>query len=148
MTTKRSEISTPDFCQFSFSDGRLCRMLRAKDHSTLCLFHAHEEDPLVESHRLGAEIAASLTGNFLTATDINFVLGKLFTALAQKRISQGEAATLAYIAQLMLHSIPAVGEETDFEYSYERWQKMIAEGIPLSDSWPAVNPVAPQNTQE
>jgi hypothetical protein len=145
MTTKRSETSTPDFCQFSFADGRLCRMLRRKDHPSLCLFHAREEEQLLESHYLGAELAASLTGKFLTAADINFVLGKLFTALAQNRISQRNAATLAYIAQLMLHSIPTVKRETKFHYDYETWQSMIHEAIPLSDSWPLVEPATPQD---
>jgi hypothetical protein len=106
MTAKRSETSTPDLCQFFFADGRLCRMLRAKDHPTLCLFHAREEDQLVESHRLGAELPAFLPGNFFNAPDIHDVLGKLFTARARNRISQGDAATLAYIAQLMLQTIP------------------------------------------
>jgi hypothetical protein len=144
MTTKRSETFTPDFCQFPFSDGRFCRMLRRKDHPSLCLFHAHEEEQLLESHLLGAEIAASLTGKFLTAADINFVLGKLFTAHAQNRISQRSAATLAYIAQLMLHSIPTVKSETKFVYDYETWRSMIHEAIPPSDSWPMIEPAVPQ----
>jgi hypothetical protein len=139
MTTKRSEI-TADLCQFPFADGRFCRMLRSKDHPSLCLFHAREEEQLQQSKDLGAELAASFTGKFLTAADVNFVLGKLFTALAQKRVSQRDAATLAYIAQLMLHSLPSVKRETQFVYSYEAWEKMIDEGIPLSESWPTWEP--------
>jgi hypothetical protein len=76
-----------DTCSFPFADGRRCRMLRF-DHPTLCPFHDREEHQLLESVRLGEEIPASFTGNFLTAADINHVLGKLFAALAQGRVPQ------------------------------------------------------------
>src|SRR5262249_8396947 len=62
---------------------------------------------------------------FLTASDINHVLGKVFTALAQDRISIKKAKALAYLAQLMLHSIPTVKDETKFKYTYESWSNMI-----------------------
>ena len=110
MTTKRSETTTPDLCQFSFADGRLCRMLRSKDHPTLCLFHANVEDPFVKSRQLPAELPTFLPGNFSTAADIHNVLGKLFTARARSRISQRDATTLAYIAQLMLQTVPKRGK--------------------------------------
>jgi hypothetical protein len=109
MTAKRSE--TTDLCQFSFADGRLCRMLRANDHPTFCLFHAHEEGQLVDSHFFGAELPTFLPSNFSTAADIHDVLGKLFAARARNRISQRDAATLAYIAQLMLKAIPIAKSE-------------------------------------
>src|SRR6266851_491664 len=82
-----TQTPTPSLnrCQFETSDGRRCRMLRHNGHPTLCLFHARDEMQLLESQRLGAEISASITGEFMTSTDINFVLGKLFTALAQNR---------------------------------------------------------------
>ncbi|MGH9744206.1 MAG: hypothetical protein ACRD51_17835, partial [Candidatus Acidiferrum sp.] len=103
MTAKRSKsvTRTPDgpdspLCQFPFADGRRCRMLRALGHPSLCLFHARDEQQLAESQQLGSQLAASFSGDFLTATDINFVLGKLFTALAQNRISARNAAALAY----------------------------------------------------
>jgi hypothetical protein len=101
--------NNPEFCQFAFSDNRQCRMLRHRNHPTLCLFHAHAEHQLLESHRLGAEMAATFTGDFLTAADINHVMGKVFTALAQNRIPQRTAATLAYLGQVML--LPAHGQE-------------------------------------
>jgi len=86
MTATRSTNSK--FCQFAFSDNRHCRMLRHEHHPTLCLFHAHAEQQLLESPKLGAEIATTFTGDFLTAADINHVMSKVFTALAQNRIPQ------------------------------------------------------------
>jgi hypothetical protein len=63
-------------CQFQFSDGRSCRMLRIPAHASFCAFYAKQELQVLESQRLGAEISSSLNGDFLTATDINHVLGK------------------------------------------------------------------------
>jgi hypothetical protein len=73
-------------CPFQFSDCRSCRMLRNPAHPTFCTFHARQELQSIESQRLGNEISMSLNGGFLTATDINHVLGKLFIAVAQDRV--------------------------------------------------------------
>jgi hypothetical protein len=142
-TLPQTPPPNPNRCQFETSDGRRCRMLRYNAHPTLCLFHAHDEMQLLESQRVGAELSASLTGQFMTATDINFVLGKLFTAIAQNRIPPRNAAILAYIGQLMLHSLHHVKKEYPFTYKYESWNNMLDNSIPLSRSWPATPPAAP-----
>jgi hypothetical protein len=131
-TLAQTPPPNPNRCQFETSDGRRCRMLRRNGHPTLCLFHARDEMQLLESQRLGSEIAASISGDFMTATDINFVLGKLFTALAQNRIPPRNAAILAYIGQLMLHSVPGVQKEYSFKYEYEAWNRMLEKATPLS----------------
>src|SRR6266849_2340318 len=133
-TLPQTPPPNPNRCQFETSDGRRCRMLRCNAHPTLCLFHARDEMQLLESQRLGAELSASLTGQFMTATDINFVLGKLFTATAQNRIPPRNAAVLAYIGQLMLHSLPNLKKEYTFVYKYESWNKMLDNATCLSDS--------------
>jgi len=97
---------------------------------------------LLESQRLGAEISASITGEFMTSTDINFVLGKLFTALAQNRIPPRNAAILAYIGQLMLHSLRGVKREYPFTYNYETWNNMLEKATVLSDYTPDSAPAA------
>lgn len=135
-TTRNSLSGALNRCAFETSDGRRCRMPRNVAHPSLCLFHSREEMQLLESQSLGAELSSSLTGKFLTATDINFVLGKLFTALAQNRISQRNAATLAYVAQLMLHSLPNVKQEYRFKYDFEQWSDMLDDAITLSNSTP------------
>jgi hypothetical protein len=128
-----SSVNSPNRCAFETADGRRCRMLRHRGHPSLCIFHARDEMQLLESTRLGAELSASLTGDFLTATDVNFVLGKLFKALAQKRISQRDGATLAYVAQLMLFSLRNVKQEFNFKYPFEQWDRMLTAGRRLSD---------------
>src|SRR5271169_2043543 len=132
MTNENSSTGVAARCQFQFSDGRCCRMLRSPAHSSFCAFHARQELQLLESQRLGDEISASLNGNFLTATDINHVLGKLFTAVAQNRISLRKAAALTYMGQVMLSSIPLVKQEFRFEYKFKQWREAVANATPLS----------------
>ncbi len=144
MTATRSTHS--EFCHYTFSDNRRCRMLHQTNHPTLCPFHARDEQQLLESHNLGAEIATSYTGDYLTAADINHVLSKVFTALAQNRIPQRTAATLAYLGQVMLHTLPMARKETTFVYSYERWKDMIDNATHLSAPeplTPALSAAAP-----
>jgi len=139
----QAPLPNPNRCQFETSDGRRCRMLRHPANSALCPFHARDEMQLLESQRLGAELSASLTGQFMTATDINFVLGKLFTATAQNRIPPRNAAVLAYIGQLMLHSLPNLKKEYTFVYKYESWNKMLDNATCLSDS--TLDDLAPES---
>ncbi len=137
----RSRIATNEsaLCQFSFADGRTCRMFRQHDHPSLCVFHARAERQVVESDRLGSELAASLTGGFMTATDINFVLGKLFKAIAQNRIPPRNAANLAFVGKLLLLSLRDLKDEYEFGYEYETWRNMEQNAIPLSNP-PSVTP--------
>jgi len=107
-------------------------MLRNPAHSSFCAFHARQELQLLESQRLGGEISTSLNGNFLTATDINHVLGKLFIAVAQNRVSLRKAANLTYLGQVMLSSIPLVKQEFRFEYKFNQWREAVANAAPLS----------------
>src|SRR5260370_2732618 len=92
----RSRVATDEssLCQFSFADNRTCRMFRQHDHPSLCVFHARAERQIVESDRLGSELAASLTGGLMTATRINSVLSKPLTALPPTRTPPPNAANL------------------------------------------------------
>ncbi len=74
----------------------------------------------MESQKIGPELAVTVTGDFLTATDINYALGKVFTAVAQNRIPVRTAHTLAYLGQLMLCSLPAVKKEFNFSYKFDQ----------------------------
>jgi hypothetical protein len=136
VTKKRSHSDNSELCQFPFADGRRCRMLR-HHHPSLCVFHANDELQLLESRRLGAEVSATLTGHFITTTDITHILGKVFTAYAQDRIPQRKAATLGYLGQVMLTHMPRVSHETQIGYSFDGWRKLLANGIYPAGSWPA-----------
>jgi hypothetical protein len=118
-------------CLRQFSDGRSCRMLRKKDHPSLCIHHAREEEQRLESEKLAAEFA-SLSGKLNTVTDINHVLGKVFTALAEKRISHQTAATFAYLGQLLLQTIPGVKNELNAAVQHHgAYDAMLRHTIPF-----------------
>jgi hypothetical protein len=136
-------IDDANRCRFTFADGRACRMLRQHGHPSLCIFHARAERQLWESDRLGAELASSLTGNFMTATDVNFVLGKLFKAIAQNRIPPRNAANLAFVAKLLLNSLDKLKDEYRFKYEFQAWQNMERDAIALSDPPVPIPPGVP-----
>jgi len=125
MTNTNSSTGIATRCQFHFSDGRSCRMLRSPVHSSFCAFHARQELQLFESQRLGDEISTPLNGDFLTATDINHVLGKLFIAVAQDRVPPRKANALAFLGQVMLSSLPHVKQEFPFTYKSAHWLKVL-----------------------
>jgi|HubBroStandDraft_5_1064220.scaffolds.fasta_scaffold154874_1 hypothetical protein len=132
MTNENSTTGIAPRCQFQFSDDRCCRMLRSPAHRSFCAFHARQELQRIESQRLGGEISASLHGDFLTATDINHVLGKLFIAVAQNRISLRKASNLTNLGKALLSSIPLVKQEFRFEYKFKHWTEAVANAAPLS----------------
>jgi hypothetical protein len=82
----------------------------AKNHASLCLFHARAEHELLAADDAPRRLA-SLSGEFKTASDINHVLGQLFRLVAENRIPHRDAVSLAYIAQLLLHTLPHVRAE-------------------------------------
>jgi len=142
----RSRVSSDEsaLCQFSFADGRTCRMFRQPGHPSLCVFHARAERQIVESDRLGSELAATFTGRFMTATDINFALGKLYQAIAQNRIPPRSAASLAFVGKLLLLSLDKLKDEFKFRYDFEQWMRMERASTPLS-SPPSLNPAGRQS---
>jgi hypothetical protein len=126
-----SPASNSNSCLRQFSDGRTCRMLRKKGHASLCIHHAREEQQQLESDKLAAEFA-SLSGKLNTVTDINHVLGKVFTALAEKRISHQTADTFGYLAQLLLQSIPGVKSELNAAVQHPgAYDAMLRHNIPF-----------------
>src|SRR6266566_3412935 len=98
--------SNSNGCLRQFTDGRCCRMLRKKGHPTLCIFHAREEQQLLESDKLAEEFA-SLSGKLNTVTDINHVLGKVFTALAENVFRTRRPPRLATSASFSSSPFPA-----------------------------------------
>jgi hypothetical protein len=109
MKTKASPASEHR-CVHQSADARRCRMLRKSAHPSLCVFHAREEEQLLETEKLAAEFA-SLSGKYVTALDVNHVLGKVFDAFAHKRITSRTANTFGYLGQLLLQSMPQVQRE-------------------------------------
>ncbi len=109
----------PDRCQFFFSGGRQCRMLRSEIHPNLCPFHAAREDELFEPPRRGPintrpdlpELYCACE-DLGTAVGVNRALAHVFRMLALRRITRQEAATFGHLAQLLLRTISAMRSES------------------------------------
>ena len=104
-------------------------MLRHESHPSLCPFHARQERQLLDSAAIAAELA-SLSGEFTTASDLSHVLGKLFHLLAQDRVPRRKAATLAYIAQLLLHNRHSVQLEIQQTHGFSAWEDTLRRALP------------------
>src|SRR6266566_7505450 len=111
----------PERCQFTFSDGRQCRMARSEIHPSLCPFHAEREDQLFGDPVSGGNVVGaaldlpelfSACRDLTTAAGVNRALGQVFRLLAQRRISRQEAATFGHLAQLLLRTISAMRAES------------------------------------
>src|SRR6266704_5362896 len=118
---KTSPEPLPDRCQFTFSDGRQCRMARSEIHPSLCPFHAEREDQLFGDPSPGGYVVGaaldlpelySACRDLTTAAGVNRALAQVFRLLAQRRISRQEAATFGHLAQLLLRSISAARAES------------------------------------
>jgi len=127
-------------------------MLRHSGHDSLCIFHARAEGQLIESRRLGTELSQTVSGDFMTATDINHALGRLYTAVAEDRIPIRNANTLARIGSTMLRTVPTIKTEFPFSYTFDQWQERLRTREPLSMPAPPTPslppPPAPPSAQQ
>jgi hypothetical protein len=115
-------------CQFSFADGRHCRMPRWSRHRTLCLSHAREEQRLLALDRVGRELATP-SGEFKTVSDVNHVLGKVFALFAKNRLARRDAVAFAYMGQLLLRSIPGVRREMHEHLGSQAWAATLEQAL-------------------
>jgi hypothetical protein len=97
-------------CKFAFSDARSCAMPRWSRHRSYCLFHARQEQQILDADRVGEELSG-FTGEIRTNVELNRALSSLFKALAQNRIPTRNAAVLAYIGQLLQKTISDAQDE-------------------------------------
>ena len=130
----RNAVDPTQLCQFSFADGRRCRMLRHQSHASFCLVHAREEQQLLAQEEIGQELV-SISGQFRTTTDINHVLGKLFNLVANGRIPARRAENLTYLAQLLLYSQKHIRYETNLaNEDMGAWEETVRAAYPAPQS--------------
>lgn len=98
-------------CSFTFADGRRCRTPRSDSHAHLCYFHARKEAQTRARVEIGEDIGYYLSGQYLSASDLSCVLGRLFTAVVEGNIKPKTATTLAYLSQTLLQSIQLARQE-------------------------------------
>jgi hypothetical protein len=104
--------------------ARRCRMLIAPGHDSLCTHHlqqhrASQLDPEV----LAAELLDS-TGNLNTADRVNALLANVTKAFARQRIDRRDAATMGFLAQLLLNTVPGVQKEHQAMRAHEARQAL------------------------
>ena len=109
-----SSIISPDslslHCLHRTASGRRCRMAVSDPAFGLCSKHAalHQRD-LDQT-----DLAASLIGDaeeFRSAVVINRSLGELYKLQARNKINPRRAAVMAYTANLLLRTLPAIEHE-------------------------------------
>ena len=106
--------SVPLHCQYRTASGRRCRMAVSDPHSGLCHKHAAERQQNLDQ----ADLAAALIGDideFRSAADINHSLGELYKLQARNKITPRRAAVMAYTANLLLRTLPAIYAEQNAE---------------------------------
>ena len=104
-------------CAHHTRNGR-CRMTVADPSSAFCADHARKA-----RKPRGANLSAQLIGDtqeFTSAVTINRSLGELYKLLARDEILPRRAAVMAYTAQLLLRTLPAIAQEVDPDSSAPR----------------------------
>ncbi len=111
-------------CQQVTSDGRRCLMSRMRGHASLCFVHAQRQQKVLDPKRLAAELLGPFE-DLKTANAVNHALANLFLMVAQNRIPPRNAATLAYIGQLLLQSLPLVKGEIKGAWPTFSWGRAV-----------------------
>jgi hypothetical protein len=127
-------------CRQRTPSGRRCRMAISDPDSGLCAKHA----AVLQKDLDQADFAASLIGDiqeFRSAADINHSLGELYKLQARNKITPRRAAVMAYTANLLLRTLPAIALETNTDGGKE--QRIIID-MPRPDrDWPDPKPDSP-----
>ena len=113
-TAVNDSNSVPLHCQHRTASGRRCRMAVSDPHTGLCHKHAAERQQNLDQ----ADLAAALIGDieeFRSAADINHSLGELYKLQARNKITPRRAAVMAYTANLLLRTLPAIYAEQNAE---------------------------------
>ena len=128
LASEPSDKLKPDRCQFTFSDGRQCRMQRA----SLCAHHASKPPIRSGSASRANNVSEGslrslepLCGDLTTATNINRALAQVFLLMAQGRISQKQAVAFGYLTQLLLQTVPGIRSEFVSAFGYRQWEAKL-----------------------
>ncbi len=119
------QITDSRRCSHTNAANRRCRMPRTETHPSLCFEHARKQRQALEAERAGRELA-SISSDLRTASDLNFVLSRLFAEIAKDRIKPRKAATLAYVGQLLLGTLDKVSREASWTLGNERWRQIVS----------------------
>jgi hypothetical protein len=132
------EKNRSSLCSFTFADGRRCRTPRCSAHPHLCFFHARKEAQTLAAQQMGRDIAADLSGSYLSACDLSSALARLFRAAALGHVKPKTASTLAHLGQTLLQSIHLAQDEYINAFGTDYWRRTIRS--PFAQPSPATEP--------
>ena len=133
-------------CSFTFADGRRCRTPRQSGHLQFCCFHARKQAQTQAAEEIGRDASYFFSGRYLSACDLNAALGRVFAATAQGHIKPKTAATLAYLAQVMVQCIQISQHEYAEAFGGDGWRRSVSSSVnDNSDYLYPPQPEQPQN---
>ncbi len=109
--SKPNSKDRASLCDFTYSDGRRCRMPRSFRDAKYCLHHERKFRRLREADCTASHVAEPLSGNFISATSLNQSLARLFSAIADGRVHRKTAAELISVSKILLKTIPLAKTE-------------------------------------
>lgn len=113
-----------DLCHFTYADGRRCTLPQFPDDYGLCYHHREKRQAFLEAREAGRQISRFLETEILTACDLSCTLSALFSATATGYIKPKTAATLGYLAQLMLQAQERAKAEF-LQSGGKSWSKIV-----------------------
>ena len=105
-TSTRNQIPLEDRCRYTSAHGRRCLNPLRSGNSGFCLIHEHllEKQNDAELQSISDELFSGAP-ELSTREELGRVMAKLFTLIAQKRVSRHDGALLAYVASLLLQTM-------------------------------------------
>jgi hypothetical protein len=131
MSTNRDK-DRASLCSFTFTDGRRCRTPRRSGHPHLCAFHARKEAQALAGDEAGEDIAFFLSGDYVSAGDLSFALGRLFAAVAQGQVKPKTASTLAFLGQTLVQTLHLAQKEYISAFGTASWARTVAHNFKQS----------------
>jgi hypothetical protein len=123
-------------CQFTFADGRQCRMQQAH----FCSQHSPKQKRGAKRVSDASALEA-LCSDLTTTTSINRALAQTFLLMAQGRISRKDAVAFGYLSQLLLQSVSGVRAEYVAANGYRQWENKLKTSLmPDTDDDPDPSP--------
>ena len=122
-----------DLCHFTYSDGRRCTLPQFPDDVGLCFHHGQKYRQRLEAREAGRRVSRFLETEILTACDLSCTLSALFGATAMGYLKPKTAATLGYLAQLMLQAQTRAKQEYTDTY-VKPWQDVVSDGPAFNDA--------------
>jgi hypothetical protein len=102
----RTEVPEPDRCLFTSAHGRRCANPHMGASNKFCMVHQRHVEKIndAELQSISDELFSGAP-ELSTREELGRVMAKLFTLIAQKRVSRHDGALLAYVASLLLQTM-------------------------------------------